>query len=88
MPWCCVIQLRLLRVFKLAKTWKTMRVIMEVITKTLFSVINVTIVLAIALYVCAVMGYQLFGGTYNARSVSSLGYSTILLSHYCHFSRT
>lgn len=64
-----VVQLRLLRIFKLAKTWKTMRMLLSVIMKTLFSVINVTIVLAILLYVCAVMGYQLFAGTYNTRWV-------------------
>jgi sterol desaturase/sphingolipid hydroxylase (fatty acid hydroxylase superfamily) len=60
-------QLRLLRIFKLAKTWRTMRLLLKVIIKTLSSVINVTIVLVILLYVCAVMGYQLFAGTYNTR---------------------
>lgn len=47
-----------------------MRMLLRIIMKTIFSVINVTVVLLILLYIFSVMGYQLFAGTYNARYVN------------------
>ncbi|XP_046574320.1 sodium channel protein 1 brain-like [Haliotis rubra] len=56
---------RLLRVFKLAQSWPTMRILLSIILSTLGALGNLTIVLAIIIYIFAVTGLQLFMSTYT-----------------------
>ncbi|UJR15131.1 hypothetical protein I4U23_002096 [Adineta vaga] len=55
---------RLLRVFKLAKSWPTLNRLMSIIGKTIGALGNLTLVLVIIIFIFAVMGMQLFGPHY------------------------
>ncbi|XP_077988400.1 sodium channel protein 1 brain-like isoform X2 [Glandiceps talaboti] len=55
---------RLLRVFKLAQSWGTMRMLISIIGNTLTSIGYLTVILFIIIYICAVIGMQLFGEVY------------------------
>lgn len=55
---------RLLRVFKLAKSWKSLNDILFIMAKTLPSISNLIFVLLIIIFIFAVMGMQLFGASY------------------------
>ncbi|XP_041373843.1 sodium channel protein 1 brain-like [Gigantopelta aegis] len=57
---------RLLRVFKLAQSWPTMRLLLSIILSTLGALANLTVVLGIILYIFAVIGLQLFNTKYTA----------------------
>jgi voltage-gated sodium channel type II alpha len=57
---------RLLRVFKLAKSWRTLNQLMAIIGQTVGALGNLTIVLAIVIFIFAVMGNQLFGEKYQS----------------------
>ncbi|XP_062583302.1 sodium channel protein 1 brain-like isoform X2 [Saccostrea cucullata] len=56
---------RLLRVFKLAQSWKTMRVLLSIIMSTLGALGNLTVILVIIIYIFAVIGLQLFRKSYT-----------------------
>ena len=49
-----------MRVFKLAQSWKTMRVLLSIIVSTLGSLANLTAILGIIMFIFAAMGKQLF----------------------------
>ncbi|CAF4138409.1 unnamed protein product [Rotaria sp. Silwood2] len=55
---------RLLRVFKLAKSWQTLNRLMSIIGKSIGALGNLTFVLVIIIFIFAVMGMQLFGHKY------------------------
>jgi voltage-gated sodium channel type II alpha len=55
---------RLLRVFKLAKSWPTLNLLISIMGKTVGDLGNLTFVLAIIIFIFAVMGMQLFGKNY------------------------
>ncbi|CAF2980682.1 unnamed protein product [Rotaria sp. Silwood2] len=55
---------RLLRVFKLAKSWQTLNRLMSIIGKSIGALGNLTLVLVIIIFIFAVMGMQLFGQRY------------------------
>ncbi|CAF4986441.1 unnamed protein product, partial [Rotaria sp. Silwood1] len=55
---------RLLRVFKLAKSWQTLNRLMSIIAKSIGALGNLTLVLVIIIFIFAVMGMQLFGQKY------------------------
>eukprot|EP01135_Chromosphaera_perkinsii_P008377 Nk52_evm2s1315 gene=Nk52_evmTU2s1315 len=57
---------RLLRVFKLAKAWPTMRNLIAIIGNSLAAVGNLCLVLALIIYMFAVTGQKLFGESYKA----------------------
>ncbi|KAK4323895.1 hypothetical protein Pmani_005447 [Petrolisthes manimaculis] len=57
--------MRLLRVLKLAQSWRTMRVLLSIIVSTLGALGNLTFVLLIIIYIFAVIGMQLFGKNYT-----------------------
>ncbi|XP_076321983.1 sodium channel protein 1 brain-like [Tachypleus tridentatus] len=57
---------RLLRVLKLARSWPTMRLLLKIVIKTLGAVGHMTIVLALVIYIFAVLGMQLFSDIYTA----------------------
>ncbi|XP_066274287.1 sodium channel protein type 4 subunit alpha-like isoform X2 [Branchiostoma lanceolatum] len=56
---------RLLRVFKLARSWPTMNMLLSIIGSSLGALANLTVVLAIIVYILAVLGMQLFGEQYR-----------------------
>lgn len=56
---------RLLRVFKLAKSWATLNRLMIIIGQTLGALGNLTFVLGIVIFIFAVVGMQLFGESYT-----------------------
>ncbi|KAG8191415.1 hypothetical protein JTE90_010589 [Oedothorax gibbosus] len=56
---------RLLRVFKLAKSWPTLNLLISIMGKTVGALGNLTFVLGIIIFIFAVMGMQLFGANYT-----------------------
>lgn len=54
-----------LRVFKLAQSWRTMRVLLTIIMSTLGALGNLTVILVIIIYIFAVIGLQLFRKSYT-----------------------
>ncbi|KAG8197669.1 hypothetical protein JTE90_001597 [Oedothorax gibbosus] len=56
---------RLLRVFKLAKSWPTLNLLISIMGKTMGALGNLTFVLGIIIFIFAVMGMQLFGKNYD-----------------------
>lgn len=59
---------RLLRVFKLAKSWPTLNLLISIMGKAIGDLGNLTFVVAIIVFIFAVMGMQLFGNKYVAAS--------------------
>uniref|UniRef100_A0A674JIV7 Sodium channel protein n=1 Tax=Terrapene triunguis TaxID=2587831 RepID=A0A674JIV7_9SAUR len=55
---------RLLRVFKLAKSWPTLNTLIKIIGNSVGALGNLTLVLAIIVFIFAVVGMQLFGEKY------------------------
>ncbi|XP_009068652.1 PREDICTED: sodium channel protein type 5 subunit alpha-like, partial [Acanthisitta chloris] len=55
---------RLLRVFKLAKSWPTLNTLIKIIGNSLGALSNLTLVLAIIIFIFAIVGMQLFGRSY------------------------
>uniref|UniRef100_A0A8C5IN58 Sodium channel protein n=1 Tax=Junco hyemalis TaxID=40217 RepID=A0A8C5IN58_JUNHY len=66
---------RLLRVFKLAKSWPTLNTLIKIICNSLGALSNLTLVLAIIIFIFAVVGVQLFGKSYakNCNKISKDG---------------
>ncbi|XP_023707956.1 sodium channel protein para isoform X19 [Cryptotermes secundus] len=56
---------RLLRVFKLAKSWPTLNLLISIMGRTVGALGNLTFVLCIIIFIFAVMGMQLFGKNYG-----------------------
>ncbi|XP_074551499.1 sodium channel, voltage-gated, type I-like, alpha isoform X1 [Halichoeres trimaculatus] len=56
---------RLLRVFKLAKSWPTLNSLIKIIGNSVGALGNLTLVLAIIVFIFAVVGMQLFGKSYK-----------------------
>uniref|UniRef100_A0A6I8P5D5 Sodium channel protein n=1 Tax=Ornithorhynchus anatinus TaxID=9258 RepID=A0A6I8P5D5_ORNAN len=56
---------RLLRVFKLAKSWPTLNTLIKIIGNSVGALGNLTLVLAIIVFIFAVVGMQLFGNSFN-----------------------
>ncbi|XP_074055206.1 sodium channel protein type 11 subunit alpha isoform X1 [Macrotis lagotis] len=63
--------LRLLRVFKLAKSWPTLNTLIKIIGHSVGALGNLTLVLAIIVFIFSVVGMQLFGGSFNQTSSCS-----------------
>ncbi|XP_039236668.1 sodium channel protein type 5 subunit alpha-like [Pipra filicauda] len=56
---------RLLRVFKLAKSWPTLNTLIKIICNSLGALSNLTLVLGIIIFIFAIVGVQLFGKSYR-----------------------
>uniref|UniRef100_A0A8C4NM16 Sodium channel protein n=1 Tax=Eptatretus burgeri TaxID=7764 RepID=A0A8C4NM16_EPTBU len=56
---------RLLRVFKLARSWPTMYALIKIIGNSVGALGNLTIVLIMIIFIFAVVGVQLFGKSYE-----------------------
>uniref|UniRef100_A0A673U4I0 Sodium channel protein n=1 Tax=Suricata suricatta TaxID=37032 RepID=A0A673U4I0_SURSU len=64
---------RLLRVFKLAKSWPTLNTLIKIIGNSVGALGNLTIILAIIVFVFALVGKQLLGDNYrdNRHNISA-----------------
>ncbi|XP_072531284.1 sodium channel protein type 4 subunit alpha B [Salminus brasiliensis] len=56
---------RLMRVFKLAKSWPTLNMLIKIIGNSVGALGNLTLVLAIIVFIFAVVGMQLFAKSYR-----------------------
>lgn len=56
-----------LRVFKLARSWPTLNTLIKIIGNSMGALGNLTLVLAIIVFIFAVVGMQLFGKNYQVR---------------------
>lgn len=56
-----------LRVFKLAKSWPTLNLLISIMGRTMGALGNLTFVLCIIIFIFAVMGMQLFGKNYHGK---------------------
>lgn len=59
-----------LRVFKLAKSWPTLNLLISIMGKTMGALGNLTFVLCIIIFIFAVMGMQLFGKNYIGKMIT------------------
>ena len=53
--------------FKLAKSWPTLNLLISIMGKTIGALGNLTFVLCIIIFIFAVMGMQLFGKSYTGK---------------------
>lgn len=58
-----------LRVFKLAKSWPALNLIISIMGRTVGALGNLTFVLCIIIFIFAVMGMQLFGKNYTGSNL-------------------
>ncbi|XP_073757951.1 sodium channel protein type 11 subunit alpha isoform X3 [Callorhinus ursinus] len=58
--------LRVLRVFKLAKSWPTLNILIKIIGHSVGALGNLTVVLAIVVFIFSVVGMQVFGSKFNS----------------------
>ncbi|XP_037004239.2 sodium channel protein type 11 subunit alpha [Artibeus jamaicensis] len=59
--------LRVLRVFKLAKSWPTLNTLIKIIGHSVGALGNLTVVLAIVVFIFSVVGMQLFGSKFGSK---------------------
>nr|XP_020034055.1 sodium channel protein type 11 subunit alpha [Castor canadensis] len=59
--WSFLRSFRVLRVFKLAKSWPTLNTLIKIIGHSVGALGNLTVVLAIVIFIFSVVGMQLFG---------------------------
>ncbi|XP_053115866.1 sodium channel protein type 5 subunit alpha-like isoform X2 [Hemicordylus capensis] len=76
---------RLLRVFKLAKSWPTLNTLIKIIGNSVGALGNLTLVLAIIVFIFAVVGMQLFGESYSKCDLSTNTTANILRWHMKDF---
>ncbi|GBG24665.1 Voltage-dependent L-type calcium channel subunit alpha-1S [Hondaea fermentalgiana] len=57
---------RLMRVFKLARSWKNLRKLLHTILLSILDVTNAAILLVIIMFIFTLLGMQLFGGQWTA----------------------
>nr|XP_006986808.2 sodium channel protein type 11 subunit alpha [Peromyscus maniculatus bairdii] len=62
---------RVLRVFKLAKSWPTLNTLIKIIGHSVGALGNLTVVLSIVVFIFSVVGMQLFGNTFNKTSCTA-----------------
>uniref|UniRef100_A0A8B9PBP0 Sodium channel protein n=1 Tax=Apteryx owenii TaxID=8824 RepID=A0A8B9PBP0_APTOW len=64
-----------LRVFKLAKSWPTLSTLIKIIGNSMGALSNLTLVLAIIVFIFAIVGVQLFGRSYgeNCHNITKNG---------------
>lgn len=57
-----------LRIFKLAKSWPALNTLMKIILNSFGALSNLTLVLAITVFIFAVVGVQMLGSDYVSKS--------------------
>ena len=63
--------------FKLAKSWPTLNLLISIMGKTVGALGNLTFVLCIIIFIFAVMGMQLFGKNYIGKSICKHLYNSM-----------
>ncbi|XP_008590935.1 PREDICTED: sodium channel protein type 11 subunit alpha, partial [Galeopterus variegatus] len=58
---------RVLRIFKLAKSWPTLNTLIKIIGHSVGALGNLTVVLAIVIFIFSVVGMQLFGSKFSSQ---------------------
>ncbi|XP_039769900.1 sodium channel protein type 11 subunit alpha [Ornithorhynchus anatinus] len=79
--------LRLLRVFKLAKSWPTLNTLIKIIGNSVGALGNLTLVLAIIVFIFAVFGMQLFGKSFNCSRTNETNCSAVAQNNRENFRR-
>ncbi|XP_003794518.1 sodium channel protein type 11 subunit alpha [Otolemur garnettii] len=64
--WQFLRSFRVLRIFKLAKSWPTLNTLIKIIAHSVGALGNLTVVLAIVIFIFSVVGMQLFGSTFKS----------------------
>ncbi|KAM6169897.1 sodium channel protein type 11 subunit alpha [Rhynchocyon petersi] len=67
--WTFLRAMRVLRVFKLAKSWPTLNTLIKIIGHSVGALGNLTVVLVIVVFIFSVVGMQLFGSTFNSTKI-------------------
>ncbi|XP_049622405.1 sodium channel protein type 11 subunit alpha [Suncus etruscus] len=62
---------RVLRIFKLAKSWPTLNTLIKIIGHSVGALGNLTVVLGIVVFIFSVVSHQLFGSTFNATNTAT-----------------
>ena len=73
-----------LRVFKLAKSWPTLNLLISIMGRTVGALGNLTFVLCIIIFIFAVMGMQLFGKNYTGIAI----HSATTIAHSLNFAHS
>lgn len=68
-----------LRVFKLAKSWPALNLIISIMGRTVGALGNLTFVLCIIIFIFAVMGMQLFGKNYVGKTCNSIPWNILFI---------
>ncbi|XP_076985885.1 sodium channel protein type 11 subunit alpha isoform X1 [Tamandua tetradactyla] len=72
----------LLRIFKLAKSWPTLNTLIKIIGHSVGALGNLTVVLAIVIFIFSVVGMQLFGSKFTSKNCSKPGNHYECLQHW------
>ncbi|NXX38051.1 SCN4A protein, partial [Tricholaema leucomelas] len=77
---------RLLRIFKLAKSWPALNTLMKIILNSVGALGNLTLVLIITVFIFAVVGKQVLGTYYetNSHRISTDGNLRWHMKDFCH----
>ncbi|NXP69616.1 SCN5A protein, partial [Ramphastos sulfuratus] len=77
---------RLLRIFKLAKSWPALNTLMKIILNSVGALGNLTLVLIITVFIFAVVGKQVLGIYYetNSNRISTDGNLRWHMKDFCH----
>ncbi|KAM9387524.1 sodium channel protein type 5 subunit alpha-like [Phaethornis superciliosus] len=77
---------RLLRIFKLAKSWPALNTLVKIILNSVGSLGNLTLVLIISVFIFAVVGKQVLGNYYedNRLNISTDGNLRWHMKDFCH----
>ncbi|XP_027762392.1 sodium channel protein type 3 subunit alpha-like [Empidonax traillii] len=78
---------RLIRIFKLAKYWPALNTLMKIILNSFGALSNLTLVLAITVFIFAVVGMQLLGSDYENK-IHKISTSKTLRWHMMDFSHS
>ncbi|KAM4821260.1 LOW QUALITY PROTEIN: sodium channel protein type 11 subunit alpha [Thomomys bottae] len=70
--WSLFRSFRVLRVFKLAKSWPTLNTLIKIIGHSVGALGNLTVVLTIVIFIFSMVGTQLFGNKFGAQKSRSL----------------
>uniref|UniRef100_G1R0A5 Sodium voltage-gated channel alpha subunit 11 n=1 Tax=Nomascus leucogenys TaxID=61853 RepID=G1R0A5_NOMLE len=70
--WPFLRSFRVLRVFKLAKSWPTLNTLIKIIGNSVGALGSLTVVLVIVIFIFSVVGMQLFGHSFNSRKSKKL----------------
>ncbi|XP_050995954.1 sodium channel protein type 10 subunit alpha isoform X2 [Acomys russatus] len=76
---------RLLRVFKLAKSWPTLNTLIKIIGNSVGALGNLTFILAIIVFIFALVGMQLLGDGYGCTNGTAVWRNETLRWHMCDF---